>query len=68
MGSLLKLFIFGLLIYLVLRWLWRQAQEPNRPAATKSEKAPPKPFQDGDVVDAKFTDLPPEENSKSSPP
>jgi len=68
MGSLLKLFIFGLLIYLVLRWLWRQAQEPSKPSTPKSEKTQPKPFQEGDVVDAKFTDLPPEKNSKASPP
>ena len=68
MGTLLKLFIFGVLIYLVLRWLWWQAQEPNRPAAPKSEKPQPQPYREGDVVDAKFTELPPENNSKASPP
>jgi len=68
MGALLKLFILGLLIYLVLRWLWRQAQEPNRSAAPKSEKSQPRPYQEGDVVDANFTELPPEKNSKASPP
>jgi len=68
MGALLKLFIFGLLIYLVLRWLWRQAQEPNRSAAPKSEKPRPQPYQEGDVEDANFTELPSEKNSKISPP
>lgn len=65
MGSLLKYIILGLLIYLVLRWLWGRRQEPGRSAPTDDKTSPSRPYKEGDVVEAKFTELPPENDSKA---
>ncbi len=65
MGALLKYIILGLLIYLVLRWLWGRRQEPGGSGPPDNEDSRPRPYKEGDVVEAKFTELPPEDDSKA---
>lgn len=58
MGALLRFLIFVLLIYLVLRWLrsWWHEDKPT----SRQKPPPPRPYSDKDVLDAKFTELPPD--------
>ena len=67
MGSLLKYIILGLLIYLVLRWLWGRRQEPGRSAPPENKNSKTQPYKEADVVEAKFTELPPEKETKAPP-
>jgi lipopolysaccharide export system protein LptC len=65
MGALLKYIILGLLIYLVLRWLWGKRQEPGRSAPPNEKNSRTRPYKEGDIVEAKFTELPPEDETKA---
>jgi len=65
MGGLLRFIIFALLVYLILRWLRSFWREDRKPRVQEKPQPEPRPYQDKDVVDVKFSELPPEEADKS---
>ncbi len=60
MGGLIRFVVFLLIVYLVVRWLmhWWKGDQPQ----VKGERREmPPPFEDRDVLDAKFTEIPSEQ-------
>ena len=66
MGMLLRLFLFLCLLYLVVKLVksWWHDNEPRVQGEPKPQIR--HPFDGSEIVDAKFTELPPEEDKSKS--
>jgi hypothetical protein len=65
MGALLRFIILVLLVFLILRWLKSLLQPPPKPRLGDPEPPEPRPYRNGDVVDAKFTEIPPDKPTET---
>ena len=61
MGILLRLFLFLCLLYLVVRLIKSWWQEGDKRVQGEPKQQVRGPFEGTEIIDAKFTELPPEE-------
>jgi hypothetical protein len=61
MGVLLRLFLFLCLLYLVVRLIKSWWQEGDTKVQGEPKQQVRGPFDDSEILDAKFTELPPDE-------
>jgi hypothetical protein len=64
MGILLRLFLFLCLLYLVVRLVKTWWHEDSRQVRGKPQEQVHPPFEGKEIVDAKFTELPPDETKE----
>jgi len=66
MGMLLRLFLFLCLLYLVVRWVKSWWREDERRVSGDPKPQVRHPLGDAEIMDAKFTELPPESREEKS--